>query len=234
MSPEPLFLAEPEAPFWGFGEVFMMAAVFMISLGLVGNGALGILHDNARLGYWQVVEEFIAYMVLFAAIKVVFFWAGKPLLRSLAWVPQPFPPLTLVVLGLALSFLSGLLLIVFRTPEIQTPFEKMMGDSLVSRIAMTVFGITLGPVIEELLFRGFIQPVITSAAGVFPGILLTSLLFGALHLSQNAGMWQSGVIITIAGFSFGLLRHISGSTKASSLMHIGYNSLPFLLTLFHK
>jgi membrane protease YdiL (CAAX protease family) len=234
MNDQPLILAEPEAPFWGFGEVFMMVAVFLIALGLVGGGATGLLHENAKLGYWQVAEEFVAYMILFAVLKVVFFWAGHPLLRSLGWVPQPFSATTLVTMGLALSFLSGMLLVVLRTPEMQTPFEKMLGDSMVSRVAMTVFGITLGPVIEELLFRGFLQPVMISAAGVFPGILLTSLLFGALHLSQNAGMWQSGVIITLAGFSFGTLRHVSGSTKASSLMHIGYNSLPFFLTLFHK
>jgi membrane protease YdiL (CAAX protease family) len=127
-----------------------------------------------------------------------------------------------------------MLLILLHTPEIQTPFEKMLGDSPASRIAITVFGITLGPIIEELLFRGFLQPVMTSVMGVFPGILVTSLLFGALHLSQNAGMWQSGVIITLAGFAFGTVRHVSGSTKASSLMHIGYNSLPFFLTLLHK
>ena len=234
MSPEPLFLAEPEAPFWGFGEVFMMVAVFIIALALVGSSAVGVLHDNARLGYWQVTEEFVAYLILFAAIKLVFFWAGKPLFRSLGWVPQPFPAVTLVTLGLVLSLFSGILLIVLRTPEIQTPFEKMLSDSIFSRIALTVFGVTAGPVIEELLFRGFIQPVMTSAIGVFPGILLTSILFGALHLSQNAGMWQSGAIITLAGFAFGTVRHISGSTKASSLMHIGYNSLPFFLTLLHR
>jgi membrane protease YdiL (CAAX protease family) len=234
MSPEPLFLAEPETPFWGFGEIFLMTAVFLAALGVVGVSAVGVLHDRARLGYWQVAEEFVAYVILFAALKVVFFWAGHPLFRSLGWVAQPFSPATLVTLGLALSFLSGMPLILLRTPEIQTPFEKMLGDSAVSRIAITVFGITIGPVIEELLFRGFLQPVMTSVIGVFPGILVTSLLFGALHLSQNAGMWQSGVIITLAGFAFGTVRHVSGSTKASSLMHIGYNSLPFILTLLHK
>lgn len=234
MNAEPLILAEPETPFWGFGEVFMMIAVFLVALGLVGGGAVEILHDNARLGYWQVAEEFVAYVILFVAIKVIFFWAGHPLFRSLGWVQQPFSPLGLITLGLALSVFSGVLLIVLRTPEVHTPFEKMLGDSLFSRVAMTVFGITLGPVIEELLFRGFIQPVMTTSLGVFPGILLTSLLFGALHLSQNAGMWQSGAIITLAGFSFGTLRHVSGSTRASSLMHIGYNSLPFVLTLLHR
>lgn len=234
LNSEPLILAEPESPFWGFGEVFLMAAVFLIALELVGTGAAGVLHENARKGYWQVAEESLAYLVLFAALKLVFFWAGHPLFRSLGWVPQPFSPGTLLIMGLTLSVLSGILLIALRTPEIQTPFEKMMGDSPFSRIAMTVFGVTAGPVIEELLFRGFIQPVMTSATGIFPGILLTSLLFGGLHLAQNAGMWQSGVIITLAGFSFGLVRHVSGSTRASSLMHIGYNTLPFLLTLLHK
>jgi membrane protease YdiL (CAAX protease family) len=234
MSPEPLILAEPETPFWGFGEVFLMLAVFGSALLVVSAGAIGILHDSARLGYWQVLEEFVAYLILFAALKIVFFWAGHPLFRSLGWISQPFSPATLMMLGLALSFLSGLLLIALRTPVIQTPFEKMLGESALSRIAITIFGITVGPVIEELLFRGFLQPVMTSMIGVFPGILVTSLLFGGLHLAQNAGMWQSGVIITLAGFCFGTVRHISGSTKASSLMHIGYNSLPFFLTFFQK
>ena len=234
MSPEPLILAEPETPFWGFGEVFLMMAVFLLALALVGGGAVELLHDNARLGYWQVAEEFVAYLVLFAALKIVFFWVGKPLFRSLAWVPQPFQPATLVALGLVLSLFSAVLMIVLQTPQIQTPFEKMMNDSAASRLAVTLFGVTIGPVIEELLFRGFLQPVMTSAFGVFSGILVTSLVFGGLHLSQNAGAWQSGLVIALAGFAFGTVRHVSGSTRASSLVHIGFNSLPFFLTSFHK
>ena len=236
----PLVLAEPDTPFWGFGEVFLMAAIFLIALGLVGGGALGLLHENAKLGYWQVVEQSLAYLVLFAALKLVFFWAGKPLFRSLAWLPHPFAPASLLSIGFALSMLSAVLLIVLRTPVVQTPFDKMLNGDPFSRFAITVFGITLGPAIEELLFRGFLQPVLVSAAGAFPGILLTALFFGGLHLSQNAGIWQSGIVITLAGFVFGVVRHVTGSTRASALTHIGYNTLPFLLILlqganqFHK
>jgi membrane protease YdiL (CAAX protease family) len=64
--------------------------------------------------------------------------------------------------------------------------------------------------------------------GVLPGILVTSVLFGALHLSQNAFIWQSGVLITLVGFVLGVIRHVSGSTRASAITHISYNSLPFL------
>ena len=227
----PLVLAAPDAPFWGFGELFMMAAIFLVALGLVGGGAIGVLHENAKLGYWQVVEESLAYLALFAALKVLFFWAGKPLFRSLGWTVYPVPAMSLLSIGFALSAVSAVLLVLLRTPQIQTPFDKLLNGDPFSRLVIVAFGITLGPVIEEWLVRGYVQPVLVSAAGVFPGILITSLFFGALHLSQNAGLWQSGVVITLAGFAFGLIRHITGSTRASAITHIGYNTLPFLLTL---
>ena len=106
----------------------------------------------------------------------------------------------------------------------------MLRSDVDSRLAITVFGITLGPLIEELLFRGFLQPVLVNVAGVFPGILITAAIFGGMHLTQNAGLWQSGVIITLAGFGFGLIRHVTGSTQASTIAHIAYNTLPFLAT----
>jgi membrane protease YdiL (CAAX protease family) len=116
---------------------------------------------------------------------------------------------------------------ILQTPEVQTPFEKLLDDRT-SRIVIALFGVTLGPVVEELLFRGFLQPVLADSLGVLPGILITSALFGGMHLIQNANIWQSGFIIAIVGFVLGVIRHISGSTKASSITHIAYNSLPFL------
>jgi uncharacterized protein len=115
-------------------------------------------------------------------------------------------------------------------PNVQTPFDRLLNDTA-SRIAIALFGVTIGPVVEELLFRGFLQPVMTSALGVLPGILATSLLFGAMHLMQNAFIWQSGVLITLVGFVLGTVRHISGSTRASAIVHISYNSLPFFALL---
>jgi hypothetical protein len=52
-----------------------------------------------------------------------------------------------------------------------------------------------------------------------------------MHLMQNANLWQSGVLITFVGFVLGVVRHVSGSTRASAITHVSYNALPFLLTL---
>lgn len=207
-----------------------MIAVFLVSLGVVGNLALSLLGENARLGYWSVLEQAIAYGVMLLAMKVIFFWRQQPLFRSLGWHKTVFGVSSLAAIGFSLFLLSVILQLVLRTPEVSTPFEKLLRSDMASRLAITIFGITLGPMIEELVFRGFLQPVLVNVAGVFPGILITAALFGGVHLAQNAGMWQSGVIITLAGFGFGMVRHITGSTQASTIAHVAYNTLPFLAT----
>jgi membrane protease YdiL (CAAX protease family) len=228
---EPLILATPEVPFWGFGEIFISFAAFLLALGAVVSAASQILHDKARRGVWAVAEQFTAYLILFAVLKIIFFFHRRPLLRSLAWVPQPFSVRALAGSGLALVLVSVGLQIILRTPETNTPFQTLLNSDPLSRFVIAIFGMTIAPVIEELLFRGFLQPVLVSATGVFPGILITSCVFGAVHLSQNAGIWQSGILIAFAGFVFGVVRHVSGSTRASSIVHIGYNSLPLCLVL---
>ena len=231
MPERPLVLAEPEVPFWGFGEIFVSAAMFLVAEGLVVSTAGHFLHDAAKLGYWEVAEMFLAYLLLFGVLKVIFALRGHPLLASLGWVKQPFKPLTLILVGFALVLASLMLQVLLQTPDVQTPFSKMLDSGFASRAAIAFFGVTIGPVVEELLFRGFLQPVLVSSFGVFPGILVTSILFGAMHLTQNADLWQAGVTITMAGFGFGVVRHISGSTRASSIVHVAYNVLPFLLTI---
>ena len=224
----PLILAEPDQPFWGFAELLLAAAVLLAALGGVVGIATRYFHAPMESGLWSVLEEAAAYAILFLALKLMFARYGKGVLDSLGWTKTiPFSTLSLAVTGFSLSLIVVLLQYALRTPDVSTPFERLLDDPA-SRIAVAVFGITLGPMVEELLFRGFLQPVLVSAIGVFPGILATSALFGSLHLLQNAFVWQSGVLIMIVGFVLGSIRHLTGSTKASTIVHIAYNSLPFL------
>lgn len=234
MSPQsispPVYLAERERPFWGFAEVLLVAALFLPAV-WIGNiavqGVSAYFHASAQEGLALLVAEFIGYALVFLALWILFARHGKPLFESLAWIPQPFQTRHLVVLGVALAALVIVLGNLLGIPNTETPFDKLLTDAA-SRIGIAVFGVTLGPIIEELLFRGFLQPVMVDSLGVLPGILVTSVLFGALHLEQNADIWQSGVLITVVGFVLGVVRHVSGSTRASAITHISYNALPFL------
>ncbi len=73
--------------------------------------------------------------------------------------------------------------------------------------------------------------MLVDSLGVFPGILATSVVFGGMHLAQYGFLWQSGVIITLVGFVLGVVRHVSGSTRASAITHVSYNAVPFLALL---
>lgn len=228
---EPFILAEPERPFWGYAEVFLAGGLFLPALyagSIAVKAVTEYLHADAKKGLPLLGAEFIGYLIVFVALQALFARYGQPLFKSLAWIPQGFRPHHLAAVGLSLAVLVVVLGNVLRLPNVETPFDHLLTD-LGSRVAIAIFGVTLGPIIEELLFRGFLQPVLIESFGVLPGIFTTAVLFGALHLMQNAFIWQSGVLIALVGFVLGVVRHISGSTRASAITHIAYNAVPFLV-----
>ena len=225
--------AERERPFWGFAEVFLVAAIFLPAVfagATIMRWAATQMQIDPELGLPMLFAQFIGYGIVFLVLKALFTRYQEPLWASLGWVPQPFRPTTLAIAGFALALLMVLLGGVLQTPDVRTPFEKLLEDP-VSRFGIAIFGISLGPVVEELLFRGFLQPVLVDAMGVLPGIGVTAVLFGGMHLMQNDFIWQSGLLITLVGFTLGVVRHISGSTRASAIVHVAYNSLPFIALL---
>jgi uncharacterized protein len=229
----PVYLAEPDRPFWGFAEL-MLAGVLFIVAELVGDSALRAIaskfHFDASLGFPLLLLEFACYGIVFVALALLFARYGRPLFASLGWTDHTFQPLHLAALGIVLWLVTVALESMLGVPNIETPFDKLLSDPL-SRFSIALFGITLGPVVEELLFRGFLQPVLVESFGVLPGILATSLVFGGMHMMQNANLWQSGVLISLVGFVLGVVRHVSGSTRASAITHIFYNIPSFVLLM---
>jgi hypothetical protein len=89
----------------------------------------------------------------------------------------------------------------------------------------------LAPVMEELVFRGFLQPLLSRDLGTVAGVLITALLFGGLHAKEYFGVWQFVAAVTLAGVAFGAMRAWTGSTLASAIMHGGFN-LVMVMAMF--
>jgi membrane protease YdiL (CAAX protease family) len=98
-------------------------------------------------------------------------------------------------------------------------------------VPIAIFGVTVAPVVEELLFRGFLQPLFARTLGAALGIVAANVPFGVLHYAEYGNSWRHVVVITIAGVAFGCMRQWTGSTRASALMHAAYNGL-FFYVLF--
>lgn len=79
---------------------------------------------------------------------------------------------------------------------------------------------------EELLFRGLLQTRLIAWLGVYPGILLTALLFGAAHIPFSP---LFALVAGVTGLGYGLLFHYSGRLSLAIALHLAVNVLHLLL-----
>ena len=96
-----------------------------------------------------------------------------------------------------------------------------------------VMAVTVAPLFEELLFRGFLQPLFTRTFGVIAGILITGVLFGALHAPEYKFVWQYAAAVSFVGVVLGIVRYRTGSIIPSTVMHACYNAVAAVNIFFH-
>jgi hypothetical protein len=80
----------------------------------------------------------------------------------------------------------------------------------------------LGPVSEEIAFRGFFHARLAPRLGVPAAILLTAAAWSGLHLQYG---WSSLAEILVMGLTFGGLRWYTNSIVPTILMHCLWNGL---------
>ncbi len=90
----------------------------------------------------------------------------------------------------------------------------------------------LGPVCEELAFRGFLMPLLIRSLGAAGGIVLTGVIFGSIHGYEYEWSWQFMLLISLAGCIFGWARYKTRSTIAGALMHSTFNLAQFAAFLW--
>jgi membrane protease YdiL (CAAX protease family) len=91
----------------------------------------------------------------------------------------------------------------------------------------------LQPVVEELLFRGFLQGRLSrtrmgsrSMAGISNANLVTTAVFVLIHFANRPPLWALGVIFP--SLLFGYFRDRSGSVWPALFLHVVFNSAFFV------
>lgn len=229
--PEPTPPAE-EYPFWSWLDVAMLTALALPLMLITGLALYGLLHLLPPLPRVKAAGPIAAtfsfyglwFLALYALIRLRY---GKPFWRSLAWVPPPQGLWNSAGWGLALALACIVLGVLLRPPEIKTPLEEMLKDPA-SVALIGIFAVTLGPLCEELAFRGFLMPLLVRSLGPLTGAMAAAAPFALLHGSEYAWSWQRLSIIFFAGAAFGWMRHRSNSTAAAAVMHSAYNLVFFV------
>jgi hypothetical protein len=225
-------------PFWNYLDflVFVGLAIPCMLLGFgVVKVAFWILHLHPAVKTWELLaEQFAGYALLFGMLVALFrMQYDRPFWRSLAWVTPRLPFFSIVTGGVGLALAVLLLGALIRTPHTENPLTELLKDPT-SLILVAIFGSIVAPVCEELVFRGFLQPLLVRSFGAVAGILATALPFGLLHFQEYGKSWRHVLLISLSGVAFGWMRQATGSTKAAAGMHSAYNAFQFVLLLMAK
>jgi membrane protease YdiL (CAAX protease family) len=94
------------------------------------------------------------------------------------------------------------------------------------RTALFFIVIVVAPVFEEVVFRGILLPFTVRRIGFWPGILLISLIFGALHLHL-----PSFLPLFLLSITFSLAYARTQSLLVTIGMHAAFNAVTVILML---
>ena len=221
-------------PFWGYLDVALVMGLLVASVAIIllVVGAFVFMYPNLKYNQGPLLlpTQFALYAFLYLSFRLVFgFKYGQPVFASLGWRRSKFNLAIAAVGGVLLAFLVSALAYLLHTPQVPSPVESLMS----SPALLAVFGvmaITVAPLFEELLFRGFLQPLLSRTFGVVAGILITAVVFGSLHAPEYSFAWQYAVAVSIVGAVLGWVRFASNSIIPSTVMHGSYNAV-FVIAL---
>ena len=226
-------------PFWGYVDLAMVIGLMVAIIGviLVAVALAMMLVPSLKADPTPILlpAQLGLYVAIYLALKITFALRHqRPVFTSLGanknWTPRLLAMVGL--LGLALSPAVSAVAELFHTPEVKMDILELLDKSPVILALFGVMAITITPFFEELLFRGFLQPLFSRSLGVAGGIGLTALLFGALHGPEYNFHWQYVAAISLVGAALGAVRYRTGSIVTSSVMHACYNLVAVIALAF--
>lgn len=211
------------------GGVFLMQAL--------GVGAAGSTAASNALTM-AATYGFIAFVVLvFTVIKY------RARLADLGF--RSFKPGRVIVSAAALWFAVRIVIFVYSAvatgvaarfgvkppAEMTNQVSDLFGPGLTGFILAVAIAVVVGPVVEEVFFRGFIYPAFRLRMGVWPAIALSSLIFGVFHVNP----WIIGPTM-LMGAAMAWLYERDGSLAGPIFFHMLNNlvSVVIVYTLLMK
>lgn len=233
-----------EAPPWGAPELIQMfvflffceAVVLSVEIWAGLGAKLGPTGRDFFLMLNSLVRDvlvalFVLWMVRFRfkrplseiGLTTANFWRNVGL--GLTGYVAMIPPLLVVLVALSV--------IAQQTkyePPPQPVVEIYLRESKESSLVLfTVFVAVIGPMIEEIFFRGFTYKALRARFGVKWGIAGTALIFAAMHTSVIAF-----IPIFLLGAFLAYLYERTGSLVPGISAHVAHNLIMVLFTLAFK
>ena len=105
--------------------------------------------------------------------------------------------------------------------------QPLLYSTLISpsgKILAAIALVVVGPILEEVIYRGLIYGKLRKKHSLVTSILIVSILFGFLH-----GQWSVGVDVFALSVVACLMRETTGTIYAGIILHILKNAIAFYM-----
>lgn len=174
------------------------------------------------------VSFLVPVQIIYYVLLLVVLWLlicrlrGESFNSGLAFHPFPAKYIGLGVLG-------GLLfapLIQFANLLVPPPEPLLFDKLFTSQTAVLMLlslAVLVAPLMEELIFRGYLYGLLERLCGENAAVLITGFLFGSIHFYQLSPGYFQMVLICVVGIVFSAVRARAGTVVAAIAVHFGYN-----------
>lgn len=226
-----------EDPPWSGWDVLALAALTLVTIVVCVLVAAYVVHSRflPDLSWIRAASrpevivggQLLAYLFIFLLMyMMVGSRSGGRVLQALRWNwPENWSTYILAGIGLELCLLPFAFLLPMPKHLPLDEFFKTARDAYI----LSAFGILFAPLFEELLFRGFLYPVLARRFGMHSAVLLTALGFAAIHASQLRYNWGPVLVIFLVGLALTTVRALKKSVACTVLMHMAYNGTIFVV-----
>jgi len=220
----------PKRPPWSLKESVIVGIIVFAITNLV---AIFVLLQSQEINlkvyffsiFIQTITIIFGIEIVLARHKIGFRYLG---LKDKKWLSHLSKGFLWGIIIFILVTLTNALLMTF------LPYEPPPQDLVVialdeinnprSLLLLFILASFLAPLGEELYFRGFLYPAIAKHTGNIAGMLITSIVFGALHLS-----WPQFLPLTLGGLFLNWLYFKEGSLYTAIAAHSMWNALAIII-----
>jgi membrane protease YdiL (CAAX protease family) len=94
-------------------------------------------------------------------------------------------------------------------------------------VEATIAAVVIAPILEELAFRGILQPWLRRIVGPGPAVLLSSLIFAIAHFNA----WPAPIALFVLALFLGFLAQRTTSLVPSMVLHATFNAANMAILL---
>jgi membrane protease YdiL (CAAX protease family) len=211
----------------------LAATIFILTHRSPGMNPKLLEDAMSKNAFFIVPMQFVIYIAIIGFMALLVWGRHKTsLAEAVHWnLPTQRRIWTFALLtGTALALISDIgEVVLHRWIPDSLPITEFFKDRP-SALLLGAFGILVAPLMEELLFRGFLYPALARWTGTVVSVIITASAFTLLHGAQLGYSWAPLLLIFVVGVTLTVTRMRTNSVATCVIVHMTYNFVLLLQT----